>query len=286
MRVVLGLSYSGAGYLGWQSQPGGQTVQDRLEAALARFADRPVRTVCAGRTDTGVHALNQVVHFDCDVERQPGSWVRGTNTYLPRDIAVQWCRTVAAETETETETEPEPEPEPEPERAQPSLRGFHARYSARARRYAYVLLESPVRPAVERGQVGWVFRALDAQAMRAAATCLIGEHDFSSFRSSECQAASPVKTLASIDITQRGAYWRFDFEANAYLHHMVRNLMGCLIAVGQGVRSAQWLAHVLEARDRRLAAPTFAPDGLYFLGPLYDADFALPERTAAFDWLV
>lgn len=259
MRLALGLSYRGSAYLGWQSQPSGRTVQDRVEAALSQFADRPVRTVCAGRTDAGVHALNQVVHLDTDIERDDFSWVRGSNRYLPADIAMQWCRPVDA--------------------------AFHARNSAQGRRYAYVLLESSVRPALEAGAVGWVFRPLNAEAMRAAAGQLIGEHDFSAFRSSECQAASPVKTLRRIDIERRGAYWRFDFEASAFLHHMVRNLMGCLLAVGQGSRTPGWVAEVLAGRDRSLAAPTFAPDGLYFLGPHYDAAFGLPERTPAFDWL-
>lgn len=259
MRLALGLSYRGSAYLGWQSQPGGNTVQDHVEAALSQFADRPLRTVCAGRTDTGVHALNQVVHLDTDIEREDFSWVRGSNRYLPPDIAVQWCRRVPDD--------------------------FHARNGARGRRYAYVLLESPVRPAIEAGTAGWAFRPLDGDAMREAAAHLVGEHDFSAFRSAECQAASPVKTMRRIDITRRGAYWRFDFEASAFLHHMVRNLMGCLLAVGQGSRLPGWVAEVLEGRDRRLAAPTFAPDGLYFLGPHYDAVFNLPERTPAFDWL-
>jgi len=259
MRVALGLSYRGGGYHGWQSQPDGATVQDRVEAALSRFADRPVRTVCAGRTDAGVHALNQVVHLDTEVAREPFSWVRGTNRYLPADIAVQWCRPVDAR--------------------------FHARNAARGRRYAYLLLESPVRPAIEAGAAGWVFRPLDADAMRAAAAVLIGEHDFTAFRAAECQAASPVKTLRRIGIVRRGAYWRFEFDASAFLHHMVRNLMGCLVAVGQGSRTPGWLAEVLASRDRDRAAPTFAADGLYFLGPYYDAELGLPERTPAFDWL-
>jgi tRNA pseudouridine38-40 synthase len=259
VRLALGLSYRGGGYQGWQSQPGGRTVQDTLEAALLRFADVPVRTVCAGRTDAGVHALNQVVHFDTDVERDTFSWVRGSNRYLPADVAVQWCQAVDA--------------------------GFHARNGALGRRYAYLVLESPVRPALEAGLAGWVFRPLEGDAMREAASHLIGEHDFSAFRSSECQAASPVKTLRHIGISRRGAYWRFDFEASAFLHHMVRNLMGCLVAVGQGTRSPQWLADVLKARDRSLAAPTFSADGLYFLGPHYDASWQLPDRTPGFDWL-
>lgn len=258
-RLALGVAYRGGAYLGWQSQPGGRTVQDHVEGALARFVGQPVKTVCAGRTDTGVHALNQVIHLDAEVDRDDFSWVRGSNRYLPPDIAVQWCRPVPAD--------------------------FHARNSARGRRYAFIVLESAVRPAIESGQAAWVFRPLDAAAMQAAAAHLIGEHDFSAFRSSECQAASPVKQLRRIAIGRRGAYWRFDFEASAFLHHMVRNLMGCLIAVGQGRQPPGWVAEVLAARDRSLAAPTFAAEGLYFLGPHYDAGFALPERTPAFDWL-
>jgi tRNA pseudouridine38-40 synthase len=259
MRIALGISYRGQHYLGWQSQPGGRTVQDHLEAALTRFAAQPVRTICAGRTDTGVHALNQVVHFDTELDRETFSWVRGTNTYLPADIAVQWCREVNEQ--------------------------FHARNSARGRRYVYLVLESPVRPALESGSVGWVFRPLDGDAMRAAAAHLLGEHDFSAFRSAECQAASPVKTLRRIGISRHGAYWRFGFDASAFLHHMVRNIMGCLVAVGSGVRPADWLKDVLDGRSRQLAAPTFSPDGLYFLGPYYEAPLAIPERTPAMDWL-
>lgn len=258
-RVALGLSYRGQAYHGWQSQAGGQTVQDALEKGLGTFADVAIRTVCAGRTDSGVHGLNQVVHFDTTVERTAASWVRGTNRYLPPDIAIQWCAFPGDD--------------------------FHARFDARGRRYAYLLLESAVRPAIEAGGVGWVFRPLDGEAMRAAAAVLIGEHDFSSFRSAECQAKSPIKTLRAIRISQRGAYWRFEFDASAFLHHMVRNLMGCLLAVGNGTRSVAWLSEVLAARDRKVAAPTFAPDGLYFVGPYYDAALQIPERTAAMDWL-
>jgi tRNA pseudouridine38-40 synthase len=235
-------------------------VQDRLEAALSSFAAMGVGTVCAGRTDAGVHALNQVVHIDAPVARDSFSWVRGSNRFLPADIAVQWCVPVAHD--------------------------FHARNSARGRRYVYLLLESAVRPALEAGSVGWVFRPLDGQAMRDSAAHLIGEHDFSSFRSSQCQSPTPVKTLRSIEIARRGAYWRFDFDGNAFLHHMVRNIMGCLVAVGQGLHAPGWMAEVLAARSRDAAAPTFAPEGLYFAGPYYDAAHGIPERTPAFDWLV
>jgi len=256
-RLALGVAYRGGAYQGWQSQLSGCTVQDRLEQALSAFADTPVATVCAGRTDAGVHATQQVVHLDAPVEREPFSWVRGSNRYLPPDIAVQWCRRVGAD--------------------------FHARNSALGRRYRYVLRHSPARPALDHGLVGWVFRPLDAQAMRAAALALIGTHDYSAFRAAACQAASPVKTLRSITISQRGAYWRFDFDASAFLHHMVRNLMGCLLAVGQGRQPPQWAAAVLASRQRELAAPTCAPDGLYFLGPYYDARHGLPDAASEFD---
>ncbi len=261
-RWALGVSYSGHGYEGWQSQPSGRTVQDHLEQALAQFAAQPreaLSTVCAGRTDAGVHGLMQVVHFDTALEREAFSWVRGTNAFLPPDIAVQWAHPVPGE--------------------------FHSRASALARRYAYVLLESPVRPSVDAHRVGWVFRPLDGEAMRQAAERLLGEHDFTSFRAAGCQARSPVKTMRRIEIHRRGAYWRFEFEANAFLHHMIRNIMGCLVAVGQGQQTPAWMDTVLAARSRDAAAPTFAPDGLYFLGPVYEPRWGLPSQTPAYDWL-
>jgi tRNA pseudouridine38-40 synthase len=259
MRIALGLSYSGSGYEGWQSQLSGNTVQDRLEKALGQFADQPIRTLCAGRTDSGVHALMQVVHFDTPLQRELASWVRGTNAFLPSDIAVQWARHV-------------------PDR-------FHCRGSAVSRRYAYVVLESAVRPSVEAGRVGWVYRPMDLQALQAAAAYLVGEHDFSSFRAAQCQAKSPVKHLQRIAVTRQSAYWRFEFEANAFLHHMIRNIMGCLVAAGQGLQDPDWVNDVLHARNRNAAAPTFSPDGLYFLGPRYDPAEGLPDSTPAYDWL-
>ena len=258
-RLALGLSYRGSAYRGWQSQPGGGGVQDHVEAALGQFAAQPIRTRCAGRTDAGVHALNQVLHFDAPVQRDDFSWVRGTNRYLAQDIAVQWCRPVAAD--------------------------FDARRSALGRRYRYLLLQSAVRPALEHALCGWSFRPLDGEAMRAAAALLIGEHDFSSFRAAECQALSPVKTLRQIRIEPRGAYWRFDFDASAFLHHMVRNIMGCLLAVGEGRQPPGWMAEVLAARRRDAAAPTFAAAGLYFVGPYYDGRHGIPEHVPAMDWL-
>jgi tRNA pseudouridine38-40 synthase len=259
VRIALGLSYNGQAYQGWQSQSSGLTVQDTLEKALAQFTAQRVSTLCAGRTDAGVHALMQVVHFDTDRDRDAHSWIRGTNAGLPRDIAVQW--------------------------ALPTTDAFHCRACATSRRYAYVLLESPVRPSVDAGRVGWSFRPLNEAAMQQAANYLLGEHDFSSFRASQCQALSPIKTLLAIDLHKRGAYWRIEFEANAFLHHMIRNIMGCLIYIGQGKKPPEWMQDVLAARDRKVAAPTFSPDGLYFLGPRYEAHWGMPDRTPAYDAL-
>ena len=260
MRLALGISYNGQAYQGWQSQLSGLTVQDKLEAALGQLTgQRRVSTLCAGRTDAGVHGLMQVIHFDTQLIRDVNSWVRGTNAHLPRDIAVQWAQEVPD--------------------------AFHCRASAISRRYAYILLASPVRPSVDAGRVGWIFRPLDLESMQTAAHHLLGVHDFSSFRASACQALSPIKDLQRIEISRRGAYWRFEFEANAFLHHMIRNIMGCLLVVGQGQQQPGWMADVLAARNRDAAAPTFAPDGLYFLGPVYERRWNLPERTAAYDWL-
>ncbi len=252
-RIALGIRYRGTAYSGWQSQPSGRTVQDALESALSKFAAVKVSTVCAGRTDAGVHAMQQVVHVDAPVMRETESWVRGTNRYLPADIAVQWCVPVEA--------------------------AFHARASARGRSYRYVCLESPVRPSLHSGLVGWVFKPLDGDAMRNAAAMLIGEHDFSSFRAAECQAASPVKQLRRIHIERHGRHWQFDFEASAFLHHMVRNIMGMLVVIGQGRRPAIWMREILQARSRAMAAPTFAADGLYFVGPTYDASHGIPPAS-------
>ena len=259
MRLALGVSYNGQAYQGWQSQLSRQTAQDQLELALGKFASQRISTLCAGRTDAGVHGLMQVVHFDTLLERATSSWVRGTNAFLPRDMAVEWAQVMPQE--------------------------FHCRASALSRRYAYIVMESPVRPSLDLGRVGWSFRPLNLLAMQAAALQLVGEHDFTSFRASACQALTPVKTLQRLDISQRGAYWRFEFEANAFLHHMIRNIMGCLIAVGYHKHPPEWVKGVLLARNRDAAAPTYSPDGLYFLGPRYAPHWGLPERTPAFDGL-
>ena len=259
MRIALGISYNGQPYQGWQSQSTGLTIQDKLEKALKEFTTQKVTTLCAGRTDAGVHGLMQVVHFDTPLERDMGSWIRGTNRYLPDDISVQWAQEVPQD--------------------------FHARGSALSRRYAYIVLESPVRPSLESGRVGWVYRSLDEEAMRKAAQYLLGEHDFSSFRASSCQALSPIKTMMRVDIHRHGPYWRFEFEGNAFLHHMIRNIMGCMVAIGQGFQPPEWMDQVIASRNRDAAAPTFAADGLYFQGPVYDPQWGLPNATPPFHWL-
>ncbi len=258
-RIALGVSYNGLAYQGWQSQRSGRTVQDQLESALSRIAGHNVRTLCAGRTDAGVHALMQVVHFDTWAVRREISWVRGSNALLPRDIAVQWAHQVPT--------------------------SFHCRASAVSRRYVYTLLQGPVRPSIDAGLVGWVMVPLALAPMQEASALLTGQHDFSSFRAAACQALTATKTMRPITIAQRGRYWRFEFEADAFLHHMIRNIMGCLVVVGQGKREPQWLAEVLLARSRKAAAPTFAPDGLYFVGPRYAAAWGLPEQTGGYDGL-
>jgi len=257
VRLALGIRYNGQAYDGWQSQPSGRTVQDKLQAALSQFAAQPISTLCAGRTDAGVHALMQVVHFDTTAVREPFSWVRGTNSLLPDDIAVQWAHPVPDQ--------------------------FHCRASALTRRYVYVLSQSPVRPSLEAGRVGWSMYELDGEAMRAAAAILLGRHDFSSFRASACQALSPVKEMRRIEIARHGdsdrCRWHVEFEADAFLHHMIRNIMGCLVRIGQGKERPEWMREVLEARSRLAAAPTFSPNGLYFLGPLYAAGWGLPAEA-------
>lgn len=250
MRIALGLEYDGRAFCGWQSQPGGCGVQDVLEVALARMAGHPVRVSAAGRTDAGVHALSQVVHFDTEASRPQSAWIRGVNAFLPASLRVQWAQTVDAD--------------------------FHARFSAERRSYQYWLQVSSVAPAVLAGKVGWYHRPLDLDAMRAAATMLLGEHDFSAFRAAECQAKSPIKTLYQADIRRHGDFILFEFCANAFLHHMVRNLVGSLVYVGNGNFPPLWMGELLLLQDRKRAAPTFMPDGLYLTGVHYDPRWGLP----------
>ncbi|MCL2657431.1 MAG: tRNA pseudouridine(38-40) synthase TruA [Betaproteobacteria bacterium] len=261
MKIALGLEYDGSRFAGWQSQREQRTVQDVLETALTCIAAKPVRTHCAGRTDAGVHAAVQVVHFETDVNRPISAWVRGVNALLPDAVAVKWA----------VEAVPD----------------FHARFSTRARGYRYLLLNRPVRPGLLAGKIGWFHRALDAEKMAFAAQALVGAHDFSSFRAAACQAASPVKTLTSASVTRVGELITFEFEANAFLHHMVRNMLGALVAIGKGSRPPEWIGELLALRDRKLAAPTFPPDGLYLSMIEYPDGLGLPNggmiRAAAME---
>ena len=251
MRIALGLEYDGSRFLGWQTQPGGGAVQDALQDALAVVAGESIAVTCAGRTDRGVHAREQVVHFDTGVERPQSAWVRGVNAVLPESVAVLWARPVAKD--------------------------FHARYAALSRTYRYVLLNRPVRAALQARHTGWFHQPLDVAAMRAAASHLLGEHDFSAFRSAECQATTPVRRVLALDIEQRGARIDFVLRANAYLHHMVRNIVGTLVYVGGGKHPPRWVREVLSSKDRTRAAPTFAAEGLYLESVEYESRWGLPQ---------
>jgi len=250
MRIALGLEYEGRAFTGWQTQLGGTAVQDAVERALAAFAGAPIATICAGRTDSGVHASYQVVHLDTCVDRPLDAWVRGVNRFLPSAVAVRWSRKV-------------------PET-------FHARYSAIGRRYDYWILNDPVRSPLADRRVGWAFRPLDQAAMHEAAQSLLGSHDFTSFRAAECQAATAVRDLRQCDVQRFGRLIRVRVMANAFLHHMVRNIVGTLVYVGLHRHSPEWAAQVLAARDRAQAAPTYAAEGLYLTHVQYDAGFDLP----------
>ena len=250
MRIALGVEYDGSAFCGWQTQPGGKTVQDALEEALARIAGQPVASVCAGRTDAGVHASGQVVHIDAPVSRPLTAWVRGVNTFLPPAVAVRW--------------------------AQPVGDDFHARFSAYGRCYRYLLLNRPQRPGVWHGRMGWYHHPLDTEVMQRAAGQLLGEHDFSAFRAADCQAKSPVKLVRHASIRRHGDMLVFDFEAGAFLHHMVRNMVGSLVYVGQGKHPPEWISQLLQSGDRRLAAPTFSAAGLYLVGVRYEQRWQLP----------
>ena len=253
MRWALGIEYEGTAFLGWQHQLHGPSVQDAVERALGKVADHPVAVTCAGRTDTGVHARCQVVHFDSDARREPRGFVLGANSLLPDSVAVRWAQPVAAE--------------------------FHARYSASARRYRYTLLNRPVRPALGARTVSWERLPLDEGRMASAAEQLLGEHDFTSFRTVACQSRSPVRRMAAIRIWREQERVHLEFRANAFLHHMVRNLVGSLVLVGRGEQPEHWIGEVLARRDRSMAGPTAPPEGLVFLGPLYPGTFGLPSEV-------
>ena len=250
MRIALGLEYDGSRFHGFERQPARRTVQGEVEKGLARIAASPVRVICAGRTDAGVHALGQVVHFDTGAHRPVRAWVRGVNTYLPPDVAVLWARVVDDD--------------------------FHARFQARRRHYRYVIVNRGTRPALLAGRAAWELRPLDARLMCLGARHLVGEHDFSSFRAAGCQARSPVRRVHRIDVSRNGERIAIDVDANAFLQHMVRNIAGTLVAVGSGARDPAWVASVLAARDRRTAGVTAPPGGLYLIGVDYPESAGIP----------
>jgi tRNA pseudouridine38-40 synthase len=269
MRIALGLQYDGTRFVGWQTQPSQNTVQDKVEQAINAFIGdaqsrtQPIRVTAAGRTDTGVHALGQVVHFDCGVERDSWSWVRGLNSFLPSDIVVNWAQTVDT--------------------------SFDARFSAFERSYVYALHVGPCRAPTVASRAGYLMLAadkwLDIAAMQMASQCFLGEHDFSSFRSSECQSKTPIKTVYDIQILDQKPWVYIVVRANAFLHHMVRNLVGSLLAIGQGKQPAEWLNQVLEAKSRQSAAPTFSPDGLYLARVGYPPEHQIPAPWLEHSWL-
>ncbi len=252
-RLAVGIEYDGSSYFGWQTQPHAPNVQDTLDAALSAVADQPVGTVAAGRTDTGVHATGQVIHFDTLAERSERSWLLGANSNLPDDVNALWVRHVPG--------------------------SFHARYSATGRVYRYLILNRPVRSALLRRRAWWVRDALDVRPMREAAELLLGEHDFSAYRAAACQSKTPVRDLRRLDIERSGEQIWLTCEANAFLHHMVRNLVGTLVRIGRGEERPQWAAELLEGRDRRLSGMTAPAVGLTLTAVHYPAGFGLP--TAA-----
>jgi len=251
MRIALGIEYDGAPFCGWQRQHGVATVQEGLERALSKVADHPVAVTCAGRTDTGVHALGQVVHFDTEAVRSPRSWAFGANANLPKSVSVTWARTVVED--------------------------FHARFSARRRRYRYVIHNRPVRPTFLQWRVAWEYRPLDVARMQAGAAHLVGEHDFSSYRALACQAKSPVRTVHRLEVSRRDELVVIDIEANAFLHHMVRNVAGVLMTIGAGEQGPHWSREVLEHRDRTLGGVTAPAHGLYLMEVDYPARFDIPR---------
>jgi len=251
LRIALGIEYNGAHYCGWQSQPNQKAVQDALEQAIQKIATHPIRLHAAGRTDTGVHALMQVVHFETSTLRPLTAWVRGVNAHLPDTVRVLWsCEVDEA---------------------------FHARFSAIQRSYQYVLFNQPQSAAIQHDRVGWYHQPLDIAQMQQAIAYLRGEHDFSAFRASECQAKSPIKCMAVAEVNQIGDYFVFAFSANAFLQHQVRNMVGALIYVGAGKQDATSIQTLLAARDRTQSPPTFSPNGLYLTGVQYGAEWGLPD---------
>jgi tRNA pseudouridine38-40 synthase len=255
MKIAFGVEYNGAGFHGWQIQHGVRTVQEVVEAALARVADEPIRVHCAGRTDAGVHAVGQVVHLETMARRAPKSWIFGANSSLPNDVSISFAQEVED--------------------------GFHARYAAYRRAYRYLVYNAPARPGVAGKRVAWEHRPLDPQRMRAAAAHLLGEHDFSAFRGAGCQSKSPVREVFSLEVSQRGPVMVLDVEANAFLLHMVRNIVGVLLEIGRGWREPEWAGEVLAGRDRCAGGATAPPGGLYLRRIWYPERYGIPEPREA-----
>lgn len=253
MRIALGIEYDGSKYYGWQRQNDFISVQERVEFALQKIALEPIEVTCAGRTDAGVHATNQVVHFDTQVERPIRAWTRGVNTHLPHDIGIKWAKVTSPD--------------------------FHARFSARSRRYRYIIYNHALRPAILKAGLTHVYYPLDVEKMHDAAQCLVGKHDFSSFRGANCQSKTPVRTLEQISVSRKNDYIFVEVAANAFLHHMVRNIVGSLIRVGTSEESVEWMRNTLEAKDRKMAGMTSKPNGLYLVNVVYPPEFELPESS-------
>lgn len=257
MRIALGIEYTGQAYYGWQRQDISPTVQEVLESALSEVADETIRVVCAGRTDTGVHALQQVVHFETNSQRETKAWQLGTNTKLPKDVAVTWALNVDDD--------------------------FHARFTAENRTYQYLILNRRARPAVYNGLVTWEYQPLDYERMKKASLCLLGENDFTSFRAAACQAKSPIRTIHKLEINKLGDWYVMTICANAFLHHMVRNIAGVLMAIGKGKKEINWIEEVLEAKDRTAGGVTAPPHGLYLADIKYPDKYIIPKPDTLID---
>tara|TARA_R110000868_G_scaffold138503_2_gene352674 strand:+ start:307 stop:1083 length:777 start_codon:yes stop_codon:yes gene_type:complete len=256
MRVALGVEYDGSDYYGWQVQTNVKSVQGEVQTALSQIANEPIHIYCAGRTDAGVHATGQVIHFDTKAKRHLDAWVYGTNARLPSSIAIRWSRHVDY--------------------------SFHARFGAVARRYRYVIYNNPIRPAILNNRVCWHYYPLDVDRMREAAKYLLGKHDFTSFRSSKCGAHSPIRTILDFDIHRQGDFITFEIEADAFLHHMVRNVAGVLMKIGGGFQEVQWLQEVLVAKNRSAAAEKASPSGLYLSVVRYPESYTFPLSSPMF----
>lgn len=253
MRIAACVSYDGHGYCGWQSQANRCGVQDYVESAIEEIAGHPVRVHAAGRTDTGVHALSQVIHFDVEVKRPESAWVRGVNAFLPSNVRMEWACKVDQE--------------------------FHARFSAFARGYDYLLYNAPVAPSIMATKAGWYHLPLALSPMQEAVEYLKGEHDFSAFRAADCQANTPIRHMHDAKVVQFGRYFKFSFNANAFLHHQVRNMVGALIYIGKGTYPPEYMQTLLAQKDRTLSPPTFSPNGLYLSYVGYDKAWQLPEEA-------